>query len=413
MVPTTLKYRRAGVKPPVFVAGSFGHPEWVPREMDWVLDERGENLYTKEIEVDENRAYQYKFKVGHGNDWDLDEQSPTSKRFSVVTGRQWYDLTHWLAYDNAGNVNNLLLVASNESTSPMKPTLAVNDGKCLPKNTISEYSEPIKPNELLPIEGDETRHAAPELKSKADDNDRGITPENIPATPLFAHESLGAYDFEVVDDGFDHSLSPSVSRDLSTSSYAALEPHLATTDVEDPTIEQFPCDKSSVMSTLRKLSTSMGEAPVGLEDGTVSPGLVSRRASVDSNADSLPSPGSLSPTSARKRDSRLSHSSTGRTKSAVSLGSIVEEPPRAYQTDKARSKADDVAIGSASDEEGPQMKGFKVHLAQTIRETRDSQASSVALSPKSPEKMTGESSKSVRKTSWQPDGGDMPIEARW
>jgi ATP-dependent RNA helicase MRH4 len=397
MVAATLKYRRAGVKPPVFVAGSFGHPEWVPREMDWVLDERGENLYTKEIEVDEDREYQYKFKVGHGNNWDLDEQSPTSKRFPIVTRRPWHVLIQRLAYDNAGNVNNLLSIASKESASPMKQRLAVNNGKSTRKNTASEHSEPIKPREPL----------------TTDDNDRETTPEKVPATPLFPHESLGAYDFEVVDDGFDHSLSPSVSRGLSTSSFAALEPHPATTDVDDPTIEQFPCDKSSVMSTLRKLSTSVRETPVGLEDGPASPELVSRRASVDSNADSVPSPGSLSPTSARKRDSRLSHSSTGRTKSAVSLGSIVEEPQRAFQTNKTRRKADDVATGSASDEEGPQMKGFKVHLAQTTRETRDSQASSVALSPKSPEKMTGEPSKSVRKTAWQPDGGDMPIEARW
>lgn len=340
MVPATLKYRRAGVKPPVFVAGSFGHPEWVPREMDWVLDEQGENFYTKEIEVDENREYQYKFKVGHGNNWDLDEHSPTT-------------------YDNAGNVNNLLSIASKESTSPMKQTWAVNDGRSTRKNMTSEHSKPIKPREPLTTEVDETRHDAPELKLTTDDNDRETTPEKVPATPLFAHESLGAYDFEVVDDGFDHSLSPSVSRGLSTSSFAALEPHPATTDVDDPAIEQFPCDKSSVMSTLRKLSTSVGETPVGLEDGPTSPELASRRASVDSNADSLPSPGSLSPTSTRKRDSRLSHSSTGRTKSAVSLGSIVEEPPRAFQTNKTRSKADDVAIGSTSDEEGPHMKGFK------------------------------------------------------
>jgi ATP-dependent RNA helicase MRH4, mitochondrial len=79
MVPTTVKYRKPGVQPPVFVAGSFTNPEWVPREMNWVIDERGENLFTADIEVEPGRDYQYKFKVGYANEWDLDDQSPISK----------------------------------------------------------------------------------------------------------------------------------------------------------------------------------------------------------------------------------------------------------------------------------------------------------------------------------------------
>lgn len=84
MAPTTIKYRKAGVRPPVFVAGSFTNPEWVPREMDWVLDDRGESLFTAELDIEADREYQYKFKVGHGNDWDLDEQNPTSLFISHV-----------------------------------------------------------------------------------------------------------------------------------------------------------------------------------------------------------------------------------------------------------------------------------------------------------------------------------------
>jgi hypothetical protein len=53
--------------------------------MDWVLDDRGESLFTMEIHVEENREYQYKFKVGHGDDWDLDEQSPTSMSPALQT----------------------------------------------------------------------------------------------------------------------------------------------------------------------------------------------------------------------------------------------------------------------------------------------------------------------------------------
>ena len=84
MVTTTVNYRKPGVRPPVFIAGSFTNPEWVPREMNWVLDGRGESLFTIKIEVDPDRDYQYKFKVGYGNDWDLDEQSPISKFITIL-----------------------------------------------------------------------------------------------------------------------------------------------------------------------------------------------------------------------------------------------------------------------------------------------------------------------------------------
>lgn len=84
MVPVTITYRKPGVRPPVFLAGSFSDPAWVPREMRWQPDVDGDGLFVAEVEVDSDRDYQYKFKIGHGNDWDLDNRFPTSKLLVLI-----------------------------------------------------------------------------------------------------------------------------------------------------------------------------------------------------------------------------------------------------------------------------------------------------------------------------------------
>ena len=134
-------------------------------------------------------------------------------------------------------------------------------------------------------------------------------------TPLFAHESFGAY--EVVDDGFDHETHEKAAKSpdsrLSMSDYGAED-----IDMDDPTLERFPSDRLSVIGTLRKIQAGHDENRVHPEDLQSS-----RRTSVDTSDGSM---GSLSPTSTRKREHRLSQSSVGHTKSAVSLGAIAEEP---------------------------------------------------------------------------------------
>jgi ATP-dependent RNA helicase MRH4 len=141
------------------------------------------------------------------------------------------------------------------------------------------------------------------------------------ATPLFAHESFGEYEF--VDDGLDHEYyfgkKPKSPTSLLSDSGCSLE----SVDVDDPTLERFPSDRSSVMDTLRKIRSSTDEGRSGLEDGQHSTPATSRKTSVDSSDGMM---GQLSPTSTRKRDNRSSRSSFGRPISAVSLSCIDEEP---------------------------------------------------------------------------------------
>lgn len=138
---------------------------------------------------------------------------------------------------------------------------------------------------------------------------------------MFAHECFGAYEF--VDDALDHdALDDSKLRQDSKPKLTEYDTD--DVDMNDPTIEQFPSDKTSIFSTLRKIQSSLSEDQAIVDDQQPSPRLDGRRSSVDSD-DSLLSAGSLSPVTARKQENRMSTSS-GRNRSLVSLGSIAEEP---------------------------------------------------------------------------------------
>lgn len=266
-----------------------------------------------------------------------------------------------------------------------------------------------------------SREHPPELDVSLDGSRIGSSTEEevVPSTPLFAHECLGAYDFDVVDDGFDHSLSPTASRDLSKASLGTsgtFASGIGDSDLLDPTLERFPCDKDSVMSTLRRISTSTGEGMLPVEDRPSSSQFALRRTSVDSNADSISSAGSLSPTSSRKRDSRLSHSSFIRTRSAVSLGSIVEEPSKgadlAGPSEKVYGDRDD-SPESTSDEDGPQLKGAKVSSIAHNVKGGDAQIPSVVLSTQTPNESSDEHKESRGIHQWDKKHADGPVEGKW
>jgi ATP-dependent RNA helicase MRH4 len=153
-------------------------------------------------------------------------------------------------------------------------------------------------------------------------------PQEELQTPLFAHECLGGYDFASADDGFEHDYEeePMIRPGSSWSDSHGFYTTTEDIDVHDPSIEKFPSDRHSIMDTLRTIQSSSSVDHSHFESFLESPRFAPRRQSVDSNDDgSVLSGGSLSPTSTRKRDSRLSHSTVGRTKSAVSLRSITEE----------------------------------------------------------------------------------------
>lgn len=68
-------YSKPGTQPPIFVAGSFC--EWQPQEMQFTTDAQGEHKFIKVVEVEEGQTYQYKFRIGEGDWWTLNEDEPT------------------------------------------------------------------------------------------------------------------------------------------------------------------------------------------------------------------------------------------------------------------------------------------------------------------------------------------------
>lgn len=151
----------------------------------------------------------------------------------------------------------------------------------------------------------------------------------------------------------DHSQSES-RRDSHASKSLATDAE--STDLNDPTIEKFPSEKASVMDTLKKIQSSLDEDSVHIENASASPRTSSRRTSVDSTDEATYSLGSLSPhspTASRKRGDRSSHGSFKQTRSAVSLGSIAEEP-KPGDEDVARPRAS--SHSSSSDEDAVVMR---------------------------------------------------------
>ncbi|KAF7563827.1 hypothetical protein G7046_g330 [Stylonectria norvegica] len=280
-MPFTITYRKPGTSPPIFLAGSFSEPEWQPQEMDCVTGDDGEHDFKAQINVEPGKEYQFKVRIGEGDWWALAENYP------VVT-------------DETGNQNNLLMVPT---TSNMTHTAPI-EGNLPSTDSIADSKLPPS--------------AAPRIHvPETDDNNA----EDLDLkTPLFAHECFGAY--ELPDDDSDLDIYEKESpRQVMRPKSKDLD--VTNVDINDPTLEKFPSDRTSILDALRTIQTHLGEDHTQLRDIPLSPRVVASSAeSIDENALST-SP--LSSTSSRRRDSRPSHSSFGRSRSAVSLGSIQED----------------------------------------------------------------------------------------
>jgi hypothetical protein len=92
-VSVTVKLSKQGIQPPIFLAGSFSDPAWQPQEMQHATNETGDYEFHKEVEVEQGKEYQYKFRIGEQGDWwVLNEESPTGMCqccVGVVSGCRW------------------------------------------------------------------------------------------------------------------------------------------------------------------------------------------------------------------------------------------------------------------------------------------------------------------------------------
>ena len=133
MVSTTIAFEKDNVQPPVFVAGAF--TGWQPIEMTCKATKTNglaKNVFAYQAEL-EPGVYQYKFRLGSGDWWVLDESSPTGRAGLLYSKHTIADEN--LAADGHGNINNVLAVeawksesAPQTSTKPISAPLAHSFG---------------------------------------------------------------------------------------------------------------------------------------------------------------------------------------------------------------------------------------------------------------------------------------------
>ncbi|KAK5746669.1 hypothetical protein LTR17_000685 [Elasticomyces elasticus] len=126
--PATVEYTSKGLQPPVYVFTSLSDPQWEPLELDHEQQADGENRFYKTFMAEEGE-YQYKFRLGPGDWWALDESKPTVD-------------------DGLGNKNNLMIV---------KPVAAAPQ----PQKEEPKVKEAAKSEETAPSQPRATSPQAP------------------------------------------------------------------------------------------------------------------------------------------------------------------------------------------------------------------------------------------------------------
>lgn len=71
----TITYTKPGTIPPVFVVGSFSSTPWEPQELEQGVGE-GSGTFSGTFSVNPG-TYQYKFRLGTGDWWVIDETQET------------------------------------------------------------------------------------------------------------------------------------------------------------------------------------------------------------------------------------------------------------------------------------------------------------------------------------------------
>ncbi|KAK4147019.1 uncharacterized protein C8A04DRAFT_25214 [Dichotomopilus funicola] len=348
-VPVVINYYKPGTEPPVYIAGTFSDPPWIPHQMEHIPRDDGEYNFKKEVCGEPGSTIQYKFRIGTGDWWVLKEDEPT------VT-------------DDSGNTNHVLEVGVlketfdgvNQKATPKHlepPGDRSGTGTSIEARVAAEVADSA---ELL-HEGvpkreqvqDNTKGAEkaveeePPAKTLNKDRQQGTIfildppPGERPLaemqprdyefhrghdeyiadkSPLFAHERVGMYQS---DEEEEEEESPEEeSLDVAPQGYAEAQK----VDFDDPTLERFPSDREEIIDAVRHLSTGLPIDDVSFDAGRQSPVVnPSRRGTEVITGDfSLSPPGPKSGPSSRRSSRKSPRGSLGSHKTTSSLHSISE-----------------------------------------------------------------------------------------
>ncbi|RAL63657.1 hypothetical protein DID88_003700 [Monilinia fructigena] len=240
-----IKYSRPGAAPPIYLAGSFPESVWQPQEMEYTNESKDHYVFSKAVEVEEGKEYQYKFRIGDGDWWMSDEDAP------IVT-------------DDIGNRNNLLTVP----IKPFSPAKSVSHEKSLEENSTPrtmpdlidrevEMENPIEPAQHAEAEsGDKLPEIShPETSVSATDSSSTIpSSEIVEVTPEKTKEAHGT---TLPEGQTDHAVEPeneTSAKELDLSSVPVEELEVSNSGVEEPESLQShahpePTDESKTSTT--------------------------------------------------------------------------------------------------------------------------------------------------------------------
>ncbi|KAI1413726.1 hypothetical protein F5Y13DRAFT_160932 [Hypoxylon sp. FL1857] len=346
-IPITFKYQKKGTTPPIYVAGSFSDPPWQPQEMDVSIDQHGDHIFTKRVLVDNGSEIQYKFRIGSGNWWALDDSADT-----VLDGR--------------GNTNNVLRLSINgpqeADTKAPDPRVHKLKGSASSSGTqtpdfaktaaeVADSARLLDPETPEPEISDgeagrigyrrlsntpirrvsdtamEVANVAAMLDrddSSSDDETDGEDGE----CPVFSHEFIGSNSHDGNGDARGRRQSMTASQLDDT----AIEDDV---DFDDPQLEAFPStNRESILAAVRRISSSIDADRTVVEGIPPSPivPISKHQKSVDSLEDSGVTPSSIDEPPKDKQHLRPNISvrqygsgqSNARALSMSSLGSIAE-----------------------------------------------------------------------------------------
>ncbi|KAL8701956.1 MAG: hypothetical protein Q9224_000255 [Gallowayella concinna] len=114
--PVKISFAAPGTRPPVYVAGSFTLPEWIPHELfaepaETAVDEQTDYIFHRSFDIPKGE-FQYKFRLGHDGDCALIQPN---------------GLTQCTVIDALGNQNNVLVNAPLPSKLDNPHAIAVDE----------------------------------------------------------------------------------------------------------------------------------------------------------------------------------------------------------------------------------------------------------------------------------------------
>ncbi|TKA82780.1 hypothetical protein B0A55_01785 [Friedmanniomyces simplex] len=164
--PATVEYTSKGLQPPVYVFTSLSDPQWDAVEMDHDKRADGENRFYKTFTADEG-DYQYKFRLGPGDWWALDDAKPTVD-------------------DGAGNKNNLMVVKP-VTAAPQAPEK--EPAKAVDAPVLQQPAASSPPQQVVPPVS--ASPPAPLVAASPPQQVPQIAVDSMPsAAPLMPHEQL-------------------------------------------------------------------------------------------------------------------------------------------------------------------------------------------------------------------------------